>query len=116
MERIIDNTNYIIEEKYRIGKKIIYKPFDNHLIQVLAYIYGLTDIKAKRGYILYWKPALFNLRNDLKEDYYGLRLSKTEFNERIKITENRIKNELFHVFKVINLNYSQIVEKNIKKT
>jgi hypothetical protein len=49
-----NGESYIVEEKYRSLKKEIHFLRDNHKAQLLSYIVGLDEFKAKYGYLVYW--------------------------------------------------------------
>src|SRR3569832_87792 len=48
-----NNGNFIVEEKFR-RDYLSDQPFDNHKVQLAAFIYKLDVFQAKYGYLLYW--------------------------------------------------------------
>jgi CRISPR/Cas system-associated exonuclease Cas4 (RecB family) len=49
-----DNTKFVIEEKHTWTKETISAPHDNHVIQILGYIYGFKKLELSSGYIIYF--------------------------------------------------------------
>ncbi len=46
--------NFIVEEKFKQNDNITSSLFSNHKVQLISYLYGLEEIDAKYGYLVYW--------------------------------------------------------------
>jgi len=54
-----DKTNFVVEEKHTWRQEEISSPFPNHLIQILAYVYGLESLQLSYGYVIYFHWCWF---------------------------------------------------------
>lgn len=111
-----DNGFFIVEEKYTHASNIDTWDrnfnFNNHLMQVAAYLYGIEEYQANNGYVLNWLYRSVDGEHGPEPRITGCRIHKVE---RSDILRDKLVNTYYNIKAILTHKEQQFDNVNTNK-